>query len=383
MNSDSDLPRRTIFAVCILSMLTGCFASVGPATCLTSIADDLNMDQVDKGILLSFSFWGSAPTVLLSGVLSDRWGFRLVMVSSAVLQSCGLVLASRASHYHELLVGVLILGCGRGLVMPILTAIISTLYPRRRTQSMNLLHGFYPVGVVLTITIILVLLKLDWSWRHVFCVLAVLVLPYGVAVLPIKLPSRANETPDRMPIIQVLRNPVFALLALGTFSAGLTEIGTTTWLPDYIEETAGRTTSEGGMILMLFALTMAVGRFCASAMGHRFGPQLLFNSGALVCIGGVLLVSVVQPFWLMIVCFCVLGFGVAELMPTAFASGGDRFPRAGAAMYSILVSCAMFGGAVGPMVIGFVADAVGLRMAMATLAVAPVLAISVMWRFFR
>ena len=70
-------------------------------------------------------------------------------------------------------------------------------------------------------------------------------------------------------------------------------------------------------------------------------------------------------------------------MPTAFASGGDRFPQAGATMYSLLVSSAMFGGAVAPAIIGVVADAAGLRMGMAALAVAPVFAIAVMWQFFR
>ena len=383
MNPETELRRPIIFAVCILSMLTGCFANVAPATCLTTIAAELGLDQTNKGFLLSVSFWGSAATILLSGPLADRWGFRIILITSAVIQSCGLCLAARAVHYADLLVGVLVLGCGRGLVTPLLTAIICELYPKRRSQAINLLHGFYPIGVVLTITLILAFFYLGWSWRHAFAVLAVLVLSYGVAVLPIKLPSCAHESPDRMPARQVLRSRSFALLAAGTFLAGVTEIGTTTWIPDYIEEAAGGSTMSGGMSLMLFALTMAAGRFAASAMGHRFVPKLLFTSGAVICIGGMLMVSIAQPFWLTMVCFSGLGLGAAALMPTAFASGGDRFPQSGATMYSVLVSCAMFGGAVGPTTIGVVADAAGLRAGIATLAVAPLLAILVMWRFFR
>ena len=97
----------------------------------------------------------------------------------------------------------------------------------------------------------------------------------------------------------------------------------------------------------------------------------------------MLLVSISPWLWLTMVCFCGIGFGAAELMPTVFASGGDRFPQAGVTMYSLLVSSVMFGGAVGTFLIGWVADSAGLRIGMSTLTVASILAIVLMWQFHR
>ena len=383
MYRDSDLSRRTIFSVCSLLMITGCFPSVGPATCLTSIAADLGMNEIDKGILLSLAFWSSAITVIISGPLADRFGFRIVLVSGTILQLCGLILASWSDDSAELFAAVLVIGSGRGLVIPLPTAIVSVLNPQRRTQAMNLLHGFYPVGVVLTIIIILTVLHFDCSWRDVFRVLALLVLPHGVIALLIRFPSPAAEKSNRVPLRWLLGNRTFAWLVAGAFVGGAIEIGLSTWLPNYIEKGAGGSKLMGGVSLILFAISMAAGRFFVSAMGHRLGPKLLFTAGAAICGSGVLLVLISPSLWLTMVCFSGIGFGAAELMPTVFASGGDRFPQAGVIMYSLLISSVMFGGAVGTFLIGWVAYSAGLRIGMSTLTVASILAIALMWQFHR
>ena len=56
-------------------------------------------------------------------------------------------------------------------------------------------------------------------------------------------------------------------------------------------------------------------------------------------------------FWL-----TVFGFGVSAFWPTIMACAGDRYPQAGASMYSLLAAAGCFGGAVGPMTVGLTAD---------------------------
>ena len=63
---------------------------------------------------------------------------------------------------------------------------------------------------------------------------------------------------------------------------------------------------------------------------------------------------------------------VGELEPTVLAVAGDRFPQAGASMFSVLSAAGALGCAVAPAAIGWIAKACGsLAPALAALAVAP------------
>ena len=77
-----------------------------------------------------------------------------------------------------------------------------------------------------------------------------------------------------------------------------------------------------------------------------------------------------------IAALAVLGLAVSGLWPTVLALAGDRFPTAGASMYSLLSAAGNLGGLVGPLVIGLVAERWGLRSGMAVLVVAPLVVVA-------
>ena len=68
---------------------------------------------------------------------------------------------------------------------------------------------------------------------------------------------------------------------------------------------------------------------------------------------------------------------------TMLAVAADRFPHAGASMYSSLTMCGIGGGLIGPLLIGWGADAFGLRWAMGMVAGLPLALLVFMWYFLR
>jgi fucose permease len=173
----------------------------------------------------------------------------------------------------------------------------------------------------------------------------------------------------------------FAALAAGMFLAGLIEIGPAKWLPSFVAATSAAGQFQGALGLMLFAATMMVGRLASSALVQRLGAGWLMAAGGALCAAGLLLGSMPVPAAATILLLSLVGLGVASMWPTLLGVAGDRFPAAGASMYSLLSAIGSAGAIVGPWMIGLVAEASGsLALAMGVTAAAPVLAILLMLR---
>jgi len=215
-----DLPRRRLAALCCSCMFTGSSILMGPATCLGAIAADLGLEsEAQKGLFLSASIWGLGVLMMPSGWLADRLGFCLLLFISALLQGLALILVSLAQEFWVALLGSFATGVGRGMVSAPMTSLLCAIYPDRRTQVTSLLHGFYYVGMIFTLALIMGLLELEKSWRIIFQVLGALVFSYGIAALFVTLPGpvRAAEQAGRTALWAIVRRPTFLLLAASIF----------------------------------------------------------------------------------------------------------------------------------------------------------------------
>jgi len=354
-------------------MLSIGFATNTPALCLTAISGDLTLDSARSGLFLSCVFWGLVISIPISGPLADRWGFRYLLVGSAALQSSGLILVSHAHQMWIACLGAVITGLGTGIVDALLTPLACAAYPKARAKVANLLHAFYPIGMFLVVVIVIVLMRMDWSWRAIYRFIAATNIPYAIVFLVLPLPRRSHEGSERMPGRHLIRMGPFLLLLGAIFLAGVTELGPSQWLPAYLEQAAGGTRTASALGLLLLGVMMAVGRLGNSFLSRYVSQRRLVVAGATISLVSLVLAALPAGTLFTICCLAMLGLGVSGLWPTILSLAGDRFPQAGASMYSLLHTSGNLGGLVGPLVIGLVAQRGGLRLGMATLALAPVL----------
>ena len=424
--------NRIVLAVCCYCLLTASFVAIGPATCLIDISADLDMNlDTSKGLFLSGPFWALTCMILASGWFADRLSFKTLLVASTVLQSTGLMLVSMADHMWIAVAGAVLGGAGRGMIMAPLNSVICLLYPECRARMMNLLHGFFHVGMVLSISLVLVLMHFGWSWQWIFRLLAMPPLSCGALALALPLPPMASASPlrarvktgtgcvsdqvgdaevdiDKVPV-PIISQPLtgtenasanadgqgepqrlplrwffgqrtFRWLLLALFGCGITELGPMNWLAYFITQTGQTTRMAGATGLLFFGLLMACGRFGASALVNRVGPKTVFLGFGLVSSVSLVLAAVFVDPMLTIFFLCVLGLGVSAAFPTIVGFAGDYFPQGGASMYALLAAASTFGGVVGPMGIGLAADGIGIRHAMVVLAVVPLMAMALLLR---
>ncbi len=115
----------------------------------------------------------------------------------------------------------------------------------------------------------------------------------------------------------------------------------------------------------VYSLTMTVGRLSGTRLVERFGPTRLLVAGAAIAAVGMVAAAVSPSLPLALAGFLLVGLGLANIFPLAIdRAGALRGPR-GVATASTLG----FGGMVaGPPVIGFLAEAFGLPLALLSVA---------------
>ena len=367
---------RAVFVACCGAIVTVSFGWGGLSLCMPEMAEELEFDYATQGLVFSAPMWPFLVS-LLAAWLADRVGFRRVLIFASVVQAAGWALLAEAGSLPHVLAASVLLGVGGSMVDPLLTPIVCALYPERRRTMANFLHGFFCIGLVGTVGLVIALQHVGLSWRVIYRVLAVLCLPYGLACAWLALPAQTHQGPVRRRTRSLISHPVFWMLVAMMALAGATESGPANWLPTFVRDLFTKDGSEAssaqiGMGLLLFGILMAIGRFLTSALSGRLGTRRLLVLSAGMCT--VCLASTALPLgaaW-QIGCLSLVGFGVACFWPTLLATAGDRFPQAGASMFSVLSAAGALGCAAAPAAIGWIADACdSLAPAMIALAVAP------------
>jgi fucose permease len=168
-----------------------------------------------------------------------------------------------------------------------------------------------------------------------------------------------------------------AALAALAFAGMLAEGAAGDWSAVYLNGTLGTGEGAATAAFIAFALTMTAGRLVGDGLTTRAGPVRLARAAGLAAAGGLALALLTDDALVAVVGFACLGAGLSVVVPTVYRAAGARTGSPGAGIAA--VSTVGYGAfLIGPVAIGFVADATSLRAALwlvvALLALIPLLA---------
>ena len=373
------LSSRSALILCYAAMATIAAAVNLLPVFLTRLSVDLGgLDAEQLGRIGAVTIGGLVTGILVSGPLADRLGARMFAVGGNALAAIGLAWLALAPGYAAVLGASALLGIGAGVLDMVLSPIVAALQPDRRQAAMNLLHSFFCSGAMVIIGLASLAIYLEVSWRLLAAWVAVWPVMVGLGFARAALPSLVAEGDVRIPLRRLMSERQFLLSLVAILLGGSTEVGMAFWLPAYAERTLGYSPTAAGLGLMGFTLAMTVGRLGIVALPRSLGPVKLM----LWCCALSVVLFAVASFSRhagIALAACVLaGLTGSCLWPSVLAVTADRFPAGGATMFALLAATGNAGAMFMPWLIGGVADGYGMRVALATAGLCPLIMIGVL-----
>lgn len=335
---------RPLFFASFMTLVAAGFGFGVRGAILGDWGTQFGFTKEELGTITGMGFVGGGITIILFSTITDRIGYKAILVLAFFLHALSAVVTLAATPiytemgktwaYQCLNWGMFMFSLANGLCETAINPLVATLYQRQKTHYLNILHAGWPAGLVLgglvgyafcgakpAIT------HLPWEISiGLFLVPTVI---YGVIVLKEKFPiSEARAAGVRFETMLLeFASPILLFLLVLHGMVGYVELGTDSWIQNIMNNVVG---NNAFLLFVYMSTLMFVLRFFAGPIVEKINPVgLLFGASILACIG-----------------LTGLGYGNAGIAilaaGTIYAAGktffwatmlgvvGERFPKGGA-----------------------------------------------------
>ena len=303
---------------------------------------------------------------LVAVKFADIIGYRTCVVASQVVSAAGLLLMAflpdiLPNPFIGILISVVLYAIGSGLIEVLLSPIVEACPFENKAGVMSLLHSFYcwgAVGVVLGSTLFFAIFGMVY-WQILTVIWAVVPLLniFNFLSCPIE---RLVEDGEGLRVGQLLRLPLFLLMIVLMICVGASEATMTQWASAFTESALGVSKTVGDLAgPCLFAVFMGLSRMFYGKKSEKLDLTKVMLGCGLLCVVCYLLAAL-SPIPIIGLIGCALcGLSVGIMWPGTISISSQKCPKGGTAMFAFLALAGDLGAAVGPTMVGGIADAAG------------------------
>ncbi|WEK06637.1 MAG: MFS transporter [Candidatus Devosia phytovorans] len=332
---------------------------------LPDIQADLDLDVGQLGLALAALPLGIMSSLPLVGTLviahfSERTAIRISFFWLALTS----ILPGLAWDLPSFAVALFFYGSGIAGVEVAMNATADAVESRVGRRIMSSCHGLWSVGNLTGAALgsLALALQLDASITLTATAPLLLVLAYvstaNLGQSPISsAPGPALALPD-VPLL---------VLCLLPFCACVLEGAMADWAAVYLRSEHGAKAALTGAGFGVFAAIMAATRLAGDRLVDRLGPVFIARCCGISGVLGLLMLWLAPGVWAALLGFALMGLAASLIFPISVTAAAHQ-PGRSAAMNIASLSLICFSGyVIGPPVVGFIADQVGLRDALACL----------------
>jgi len=407
MTTASDLSegqKKRIFWASFLALVTAGFGFSYRVMVLGEWGSEFGLSGQQLGQIFGASLWPIAITMILFSLVIDKIGSKNTMYAAFVLQALSVILTFSAGSYQALWWAAFCAGLGHGVVEAVINPVCATIYPRRKTTMLTILHAAWPAGLVGGGALVLLFgEKLSWNINSLWMAIPLVV--YGLMTLgclfPIdervhaKVPYKdmlkevgflgafiastllfyeiyrvASGTEPASLIwwslgaglaiagafaayTRTIGKPLFFFLCLLMIPLATTELGTDAWIKELMTPVMGK---YAGWAIVFSAFIMMVLRFLAGPLNTRCSPPTVLVISSVFSMCGLLMLSGVSGY-LIIFAFILYAIGQTFYWPTVLGFVSERYPRGGALTLNTVSAIGLLSvGIIGTPVMGVFVD---------------------------
>jgi len=345
------------------------------------LRDHFQVNNELIGAAAGLAFLGFAASIFIGSPLCDWLGMRMLLGLACLLHISGVLLTIFAPSYDVLRVSMLLVGLAHGLVEAVINPLIATIYADEKTHKLNVLHAWWPGGLIVGGLIAYALTQLGLDWKVKMGVILIPAVVYGLMIVGQRFPAteRVASGVSTGDMFKEVFRPMFLLLAISMLLTAATELGPNQWMESVLKQTAN---TPGILVLVYISGLMFVLRFFAGPIAHKISPiGILLGSSVLSAIG-LFALSYAGNALTAFAAATVFGVGVCYYWPTMLGVTSEQFPKGGALLLGIMGTMGNLSIYFVLPIMGKIYDKYGAAMAFRYVAVVPVVLIAIFGAMF-
>ncbi len=365
MEPEVTLNRRKLFWIGVIALFTAAMSfSMRAAVAVdikTSLIDliDISRSATLLAEALGVAFLGFAITLFVVSPLLDVIGIGrvvkgagLAFISGTLLIIFANVLGDTQSAYTYLWLGMLLKGVGWGATEAAINPMTTALYPEDKTHRLNVLHAWWPAGLIVGGLLGVITGELDINWKLSLALVLIPAVALVVLCFNTTFPEterQANGISMKDMFKELLNRPSFLIWFGAMFLTAASELAPGQWIDFALTQKVG---FRGILLLIYVAGLMFIMRHFAGPIAHRVSNTGLLWFSSLFAATGLYSLSIVNGPVGALLAATVWGIGVCFMWPTMLASVAERYPRGGSWLIGLL-------GSAGALSIYFVLPRIG------------------------
>ncbi|MEI7898146.1 MAG: sugar MFS transporter, partial [bacterium] len=336
----------------------------------------LHVTRAESGLVQFSVYGGYFLAALPAGYFMNRFGYKKGIILGLLLYAIGAFLfypAALSQTFWPFLAALLILAFGLAFLETAANPYVSVLGPKESAgQRLNFSQSFNGLGWIFgPLTGGLIIFGLQSSGENLFTSISWPYLGVGVVVLLVAFLFYATPLPEIQDEIipggepstyrNLLKHRHFILAVVAQFFYVAAQTGINSFFINYATETiSGISNAKAAIILSFGGMGLFwAGRLSGSFLMKFYAPQKLLSVYAGICI--FLMLLVMGGFgWASLTALFSTYFFMSVMFPTIFVLGLKSLGPLTKKASSFLVM-AIVGGALCPMIMGYIADHSGIQ----------------------
>jgi len=351
---------RVYIAFFLFAMSTGSLFSRLP-----DLQTQLSVNKAELGMTLIGMAIGSLISLTLSSPLIVRLGSRLTLAITLLGVMALLCLIPLLPSAPFVFVTLFAIGLLAGALEICLNVEIGRIEAQAGFGIMNRAHGCWSLGFFVTaITASLVRQAGIPMQMHMHVLLGLMFIIGAITIAGMRnapaLTTAGAE--DKAPHFALPTLALLPLCIIGT-SAFLIEGAGIDWSTIYMEEVFDVSPFISGSGLTLFAFFMALVRLTVDPVVDRHGARLVGRVLLSVAAAGIAMAWLAPHPYVALLGFALMGAGCSAVYPMAVSAAAQRTDRPSVINVAAIAQMAFVVFFLGPPLLGFVAEAFGIRNA--------------------
>lgn len=330
------------YSACLGMLLFG-MVMVTLGSILPSIVEKFNLAQIEAGSLVSILPFGILAGSLLFGPIVDRYGYKALLITCALLVLLGMEGIAYAENLTTLNIAVFLIGFGGGVLNGATNALVADISDETKGANLSLLGVFYGLGALGMPTVLNVLKNL-FSTEGIIASVGGFILAVTILFFFVRFPKPKHA--QGFPIkdgVKLLKSPALLLAGLFLFFTSGMEGLANNWITSYLEKVRVIDSRKALFGLSLLAIALTVSRLLMGRMLKVFTTQQVFFSGLFIGLMATIILSTATGYTVILVSIVLLGIGMSTGFPLMLGYVAELFSTLSGTAFSVVLVIALVG----------------------------------------